>query len=99
MYFFILISFLCVLRSYILRNPRVGIDERIGFYPDKLFIDNITSETIFKIHETSEKIQFLESNNIHIDDKLYEIGNRNVPETLNIINGGLFNDWDFDFPN
>jgi len=78
-------------------NPRIGLDERIGFYPDKLFIDNITSDRILKIHETTEKKQFLESNNIPIDDKLYEIGNRNVPEVFNIINGGLFNDWEFDF--
>jgi hypothetical protein len=80
-------------------NQRKGLDERVGFYPDKLFIDNITSEIIFKIHETTEKIYFLESKNIHIDDKLYKIGNINFPDAYNLINGGLFNDWNFEFQN
>ena len=98
MHWFFLFSFLYVFKKY-LNSQLSGIDERFIFYKSNFDSDNITILQILKIHETTEKIKFLESNNISIDDKLYEIVNKNVPEVINIINGGLFNDWEFDFPN
>ena len=93
--FYLLYSY----RKVLLSNLFLGSDERVDFYPDKIFIHNITSKQIFNIHETNEKIKFLESNNNTIDDKLYEIDNRNVPKVFDIYNGGLLNDWEFEFPN
>jgi len=78
-------------------NEKYGIDERVVFHQDKIKFDNITSSIMLKIYEKSEQIAFFESTNISIDDKLYEIDNRNVPQPVNFFNGGLFNDWEFDF--
>jgi len=92
MYWFILFSFLYIIKNYLITNPRLGLDERIIFNPD-----NVTFEKMFKIYETTEKIAFLESNNVSLDDKLYDIENRHIPDEFIIINGGLFNDWNFNF--
>ena len=92
MYWIVLFSFLYIVKNYVTNNLRFGLDERIIFNPD-----NITSEKIFKIYEINEKIYFLESENISIEDKLYEIENRNIPEAIIMIHGGLLNDWNFDF--
>ena len=96
MYFFHLFSLLYLLKQYSSNNPRLGIDERISIYPNKI-VNDISFEKILQIQENVEKIEFLKSNNVCIEDKLYEIGNRNIPKPFNMINGGLFNDWDFDF--
>jgi hypothetical protein len=92
MYWILLFSFLYIVKKYVTNDLRVGLDERIIFNPE-----NITSEKIFQIYEISEKIHFLESENIVVEDKIYEIKNRNVPETIIMIHGGLLNDWNFDF--
>ena len=92
MYWLIIFSFLYIVKKYLINNERLGLDERIVFIPD-----NVTFEKMFKIYETTEKIAFLESNNVSLDDKLYDIGNRNMPEQYVVFNGGLFNDWNFDF--
>jgi hypothetical protein len=82
------------LNKYIVKNYRTGMDDRIYFYPYKK--DNITSIcNILKIKENTEKIKFLELNNISIDDKLFEI-DKNVPKIFCIHNGGLLNDWNFE---
>jgi hypothetical protein len=99
MYWMILFSLLYVLKKNLLNNQRLGLDERIVFYPDKILSDNESFEKIMHIHETNEKIHFLDSENISIEDKLYEIANRNIPEVFVMINGGLFNDWNFEFQN
>ena len=98
MHWFFLFSFLYVFKKY-LNSQLSGIDERVEICSNKLFYDNISFERVLQIQEINEKIQFLESNNIPIYDKLYEIRNRDVPEIYNMSNGGLFDDWDFDFPN
>ena len=95
MYCLFLFSLLYLVKKYMVSN---GKDERIIYHKDKIVFDNTTCEKMFKIYETIEKIQLLESNNVSLCDKLYEINNRNVPETFNIFVGGLFNDWDIDFP-
>jgi hypothetical protein len=89
-----MISFLYLFDRYIVKNYQTGMDDRIYFHPYKK--DNITIHKILKIQENIEKICFLESNNFSIDDKLFEI-DKNVPRKLCINNGGLFNDWDFEF--
>jgi hypothetical protein len=96
MYWIILFSLLYFVKKYV-NNEIYGKDERIVIYPSKINYENTTSEKVLQIYETSEKITFLKSKNVSLDDKLYEIGNRNIPEAINIFNGGLFNDWDFDF--
>ena len=96
MYWILLFSLLYIVKKYV-NNGIYGADERIIIYPSKINYDNTSSEKMLQIYETSEKISFLKSKNVSLDDKLYEIGNRNIPEVINIFNGGLFNDWNFDF--
>ena len=72
----------------------LGIDERHIFYKS----NHEEIYTILKIYETINKIYFLESNNVSIDDKLYEINEKNLPSAYKPFNGGLYNDWNFDFP-
>jgi len=91
-------SFLYVFTPfYISNNPRVGLDERIIIHRGKIKGDNITSEIMLKIYETTENLQFLQSSNTSMDEKLYFSGNRNVPKVFTIFNGGLMDDWNFDF--
>jgi hypothetical protein len=97
MYWFILFSLLYIVKKYISGNPRLGIDERCVIYNDIISYDNVTNTKMLKIYETNEKIKFLESTNVSLDDKLYELENRNVPEIMHLVNGGLFNDWNFNF--
>ena len=97
MFWILLFSVLYISKKYIGNNENYGLDERFTLYKDKMFLEDITDEKMFKIYETSEKLAFLESTNISIDDKLYEIGNRNIPKAINILNGGLLNDWNFEF--
>ena len=86
---------LYLFNNFVVKNYRTGMDERIYFTP---FLRENTSTiyNIFKIQENIEKIHFLELTNISIDDKLFEIY-KNVPKQISMYNGGLFNDWDFDF--
>lgn len=94
MYWYFLCIYVSVYKKY---NKHLGFDSRIIFYPDTIKYDNTTIEKILQINEITNKIKFLESKNIPNNDKLYEISNKNIPNTINIINGGLYNDWDFDF--
>jgi len=96
MYWIILFSLLYVVK-YISNNLRSGIDERFIFYPNLINYDNVTTRKMLQIQETNKKIQFLESTKVSLDDKLYEIENRNVPQIMHLVNGGLFNDWEFNF--
>jgi hypothetical protein len=82
-----------IFSNHIVKNYLTGIDERIHFYPYK---DNKTTiYNVLKIIENTEKINFLQLNNVSIDDKLFEI-DQNVPKKICILNGGLFHDWNFD---
>lgn len=87
-------SFLYWFDTYIVKNYKVGMDERIYFYPNK---NNITTiYKILKIQENIENLWFLESKSVSIDDKLFEI-DKNVPQKMSMYNGGLYNDWHFNF--
>jgi len=90
----ILYSLFCISKK---NNQQLGFDSKIVFYSEKIKHDNTTIEKIMKINKITEKINLLRSTNLSIDDKLYEISNRNIPNTININNGGLYNDWNFEF--
>jgi hypothetical protein len=89
MYRYFLFLYVLVSKKY---NQLLGFDSRNILYKDITPI-----EKILQINEITNKIFFLESKNITNNDKLYEISNKNIPNTINIINGGLYNDWDFTF--
>lgn len=98
MYWHFLLLIIHVFKKYnILNNQNVDLDDRVVFYPEKIKYDNTTIEKIIHINEITEKINLLESTNLSIDDKLYEFEKINIPKIYNIFNGGLFNDWEFDF--
>jgi hypothetical protein len=90
---------LYLIKNYMKMNAQSGFDQRIDFFPN-IFnnnIDNVTFEQVLKIQEKSEMIDYLESNNTKTEDKLHEIGGRGVPSVLNVFNGGLLTDWNFEF--
>lgn len=73
-----------------------GYDERFIYYPDK-FKDNVSIENIIKQEMIKNDIDLLQSNNIYIDDKLHFLNNNGVPSPIKIKNGGLMDDFLFDF--
>ena len=97
MYFFTIISCLYVLMSFIKNDVRAGFDERIIFFPREMIKDNITRAQIMKIQEKREMLDYLESNETTIGDKLYELGGRSAPDVFSILKGGLLSDWNFEF--
>lgn len=74
-----------------------GYDERYSYFPDK-FKDNVSIKEIIKQEMIKKDIDLLQCNNISIDDKLHFINNNGVPSTIKMKNGGLMNDFLFDFP-
>jgi len=98
MHFLTIISCLYMLKFYIKNTERAGFDERLIFFPNVITpTENVTREQIMKIQEKREMLDFFESNDIKIEDKLYEIGGRGVPSGFNILKGGLLSDWNFKF--
>jgi len=97
MYMFVIVSSLFILKSYVRNQDISGFDERVLFLPNIIKVDNVTKEQIMKIHEKSEMLNFLESNDMHKEDKLYELSGRGVPSVFNILKGGLLSDWNFKF--
>jgi len=87
---------LYLLRSLTQKQDRCGLDERIVCSLHEIKFDNVTIEQIMKIQEKSEKLDFLKSNQTSDVTKLYEIGNKNIPTIINIFNGGLLDDWNFE---
>jgi len=74
-----------------------GYDERYIYYHNK-FKNNVSFEDIIKQEIIKKDIELLQSNNISIDDKLHFINNNGVPSPIKMINGGLMDDFLFDFP-
>lgn len=88
---------LYLLNSFMKNTDRIGLDERVIFFPNEFKNDNITKVQIMKIQENRKMLDFLESNETKIEDKLYEIGGRGVPGIFRLLKGGLLSDWNFEF--
>jgi len=73
-----------------------GYDERYIYHPND-FNDNVSIEEIIKQKMIQKDIHLLHSKNISIDDKLHFINNNGVPSPIKIKNGGLLDDFLFDF--
>jgi len=97
MYFFTIISCLFALKSFIRNEDKAGFDERIIFFPSEMINDNVTRAQIMKIQEKREMLDYLESNETTIGDKLYKLGGQGVPSIFSILKGGLLSDWNFEF--
>lgn len=102
LYPFLLVCYLKMfkdLEECITNTPKKsGIDQRYVFYPNTVKIDNTTTEQLIQIYNNKSMIDYLESDKITLHNKLYKISERNYPEmyNINIFNGGLFNNWNFD---
>ena len=97
MYFLPIISCLYVLKSYIKNIEREGFDERVIFFPNEINNDNLTREQIMKIQGKREMLDFYESNNTTMEDKLFEATGRGMPSIFDIFKGGLLTDWNLEF--
>jgi len=52
---------------------------------------------VLQVNEKKRLLDFLQSNTTSDREKLDEIYRQKYPIIFNMLNGGLMNDWDFDF--
>jgi hypothetical protein len=89
--------------SYILKKIlnqnyiSIGSDDRYIYHPYE-FNDNISINDIIKQEIIKKDIDLLQSNNISIDDKLHFLNNNGVPSPIKITDGGLMDDFLYNFP-
>jgi hypothetical protein len=79
-------------------NFLTGYDERVLYYPQNFVNESYTYEQISNFYEIQKKIDKLENNNISIEEKLKMISdkmNDDTPHAFSMLEGGLFNDWNF----
>jgi len=96
MWFLNIIFFFYILRPLTQKQNKYGLDERIVFSLHEIKYNNTTIEQIINIQEKKDMLDFLKSNHTSIDTKLYAIGDKNIPTIINIFNGGLLDDWNFE---
>ena len=96
---FVFFSSFFVLQK-IYNKKLLGDDERFIYHPDQ-FNENITLAKIIYLNNIQIKIDLLSSNDVSVLRKLDEIDEINEKLSiapLNVLRGGLLNDWNFDFP-
>ena len=97
---FVFFSSFFVLQK-IYNKKLLGDDERFIYHPDQ-FNDNITLAKIIYLYNIKNKLDLLESNDVSVLRKLDEIDEIDEKLSsiapLNVLRGGLLNDWNFDFP-
>ena len=96
---FVFFSSFFVLQK-IYNKKLLGDDERFIYHPDQ-FNENITLAKIIYLNNIQTKIDLLSSNDVSVLRKLDEIDEINDKLSiapLNVLSGGLLNDWNFDFP-
>jgi hypothetical protein len=73
-------------------KSRLGYDERFPIKEDK--------NKIIELYEKKKLLDILKSDNFGTLSKIKQInefyGNKNIPQKMNLLNGGLLKDWDFD---
>ena len=95
---FFILSYTYILNKILTQNYcNSGYDERYIHFPG-YFNDNVSFEDIIKINFIENDINLLQSENISIDDKLYFLNNNGVPSPIKMTNGGLMDDFLFNFP-
>ena len=94
---FVFFSSFFVLQK-IYNKKLLGDDERFIYHPDQ-FNENITLAKIIYLNNIKNKLDLLESNDVSVLRKLDEIDEKlSSIAPLNVLRGGLLNDWNFDFP-
>ena len=96
MFFLSILYFLYILRPLFKNQDRCGLDERSVCSLHEVKEDNATIKKIINMQEKKEMLDFLKSNHTSHVTKLYVIGDKNTPTIVNIFNGGLLDDWNFD---
>ena len=96
MWFLNIIFFFYILRPLTQKDNRYGLDEHLVCSIHTIKHDNETIKQLINIQEKKDMLDFLKSNHTSIDTKLYAIGDKNMPTIINIFNGGLLDDWNFE---
>jgi hypothetical protein len=90
-------------------TDKSGMDERQLFHPQSLNVENnnenITLFQIFTLNEKKSMLDYLQSNHTDIEklakinktDNIEGIDRIKHPIIFNMFNGGLLDDWNFDF--
>jgi hypothetical protein len=68
-----------------------GNDERPNYVNNKL-----TIKKIYINFEKKQLLNYLQSDKISVFDKINIISVNKTPKPINVLNGGLLNDWNFD---
>jgi len=92
MNFIKIITYLFVFKNYEFQD-KLGNDERFPIIEDK-----ILTKKIIENHQKNELLNYLKLNSVSTYDKINKINYfyGNMPKPINILNGGLLDDWNFD---
>lgn len=103
---FVTLSYLYLFKKMgIFFTDKSGMDERPLFHPQTINVENTTLLQILTLNEKKAVLDYLQSNftdteklaKINKNDHVLDIDRIKYPIIFNIFNGGLLDDWNFNF--
>lgn len=98
----LVLCYLFILKNYKFKK-NIALNSKSGNYNrfennEILVINDIEMKLLFEINEKKKVLDFLQSNQKNIFDKMDKINEfyRNGPKQMDLSQGGLFKDWNFE---